>query len=214
MTDQPAKTASNRTADAGRTRGALRRDKIAARLALPAAAHRAASITILHHLTELLLPRPAGTLGFCWPIRAEVDCRPLIERLLKAGWCSAMPTVVEVNQPLMFRAWWPAAPMSQDPYGIPVPATEAVQAPDTLLVPLVAFNSDGYRLGYGGGYFDRTLAALAPRPLTIGVGFELCASPNLKPEPHDVPLDLIVTEAGIRRFTAPDPRRAWAERST
>ena len=203
MTDQPVKTASNRPADAAAARRALRREKIAARLALPAAAHRVASITILHHLTELLLPRPAGTLGFCWPIRAEVDCRPLAERLLKADWRIAMPTVAQRNQPLVFRAWWPTAPMTEDPYGIPIPATEAVPPPEVLLIPLVAFDAAGYRLGYGGGYFDRTLAALAQRPVTIGVGFELCASANLHPEPHDVPLGLIVTETGIRRFTAP-----------
>lgn len=203
MTDQPAKTASNRPADALAARQAMRRENIAARLGLPPAAHRAASATILHHLAELLLPRPAGTLGFCWPIRAEVDCRPLAERLLKAGWRIAMPTVAKLNQPLVFRTWWPSAPMTEDPYGIPVPATEVVPPPEALLIPLVAFDAAGYRLGYGGGYFDRTLAALAQRPVTIGVGFEFCAIANLHPEPHDVPLDLIVTETGIRRFTAP-----------
>lgn len=202
MTDQPAKTASNHPADAALARRALRRDKIAARLALPAAAHRAASVSILHHLIELLLPQPPGTLGFCWPIRAEADCRPLVERLMKADWRAAMPTVTVVDQPLTFRAWWPAAPMTTDPYGIPIPATGVVPPPDVLLIPLVAFDRAGYRLGYGGGYFDRTLAALAPRPVTIGVGFELCAIATLHPEPHDVPLDLVVTETGIRRFTA------------
>lgn len=196
MTDQPAETAVNRAA----ARAALRRAMIAARQAMPAAALEQASARILEHLAGLLLGRPAGRIGFCWPIRAEVDCRPLVARLLAAGWQAAMPTVVALEAPMEFRAWSPDAPMAADPYGIPVPATSATATPDVLLLPLVAFDAAGYRLGYGGGYFDRTLAACAPRPLTIGVGFDLCAVATIHPEAHDVPLDLIVTEGGIRRF--------------
>ena len=86
---------------------------------------------------------------------------------------------------------------------IPVPATAAGPTPDVLLLPLVAFDAAGYRLGYGGGYFDRTLAAMHPRPLTIGVGFDLCAVADIRPERHDIPLDLIVTESGIRWVNRP-----------
>lgn len=196
MTDQPAETAVNRAA----ARAALRRGMIAARQAMPAAAQEQASARILERLAGLLLDRPAGRLGFCWPIRAEVDCRPLVARLIAAGWQAAMPTVVVPDAPMEFRHWEPDAPMTLDPYGIPVPATPATTTPAVLLLPLVAFDAAGYRLGYGGGYFDRTLAACAPRPLTIGVGFELCAVATIHPEAHDVPLDLIVTEGGIRRF--------------
>ncbi len=184
-------------------RAALRREKIAARLALPAGVRQAASTQVLDHLAGLLLPRPTGTIAFCWPIRAEVDCRPLIARLLAAGWRAAMPTVVAVDAPMEFRTWWPGAPMATDPYGIPIPATAVSCLPDVVLLPLVAFDAAGYRLGYGGGYFDRTLAACAPRPLAIGVGFALCAVPDIHPEAHDIPLDVIVTESGIRRINSP-----------
>ncbi len=194
MTVRPSATAP----DPAALRATLRREKIAARLALSAAAHRTASAAIRRHLAELLLPRPAGLLAFCLPIRAEVDCRPLVERLLALGWRAAVPTVVARDAPMAFRAWWPAAPLTVDPHGIPVPATGPAGDPDAILLPLVAFDAAGYRLGYGGGYFDRTLAALQRRPLVVGVGFDLGAVADIRPEWHDVPLDLIVTESGIR----------------
>jgi len=199
MTDHLRQTAVN----PGALRAMLRREKIAARLAMAAAAHRAANVAIQHHLTEFLLPLPAGTIAFCMPIRAEADCRPVVEHLLKIGWQAAMPTVEVVDAPMVFRAWSPEAPMTTDPYGIPVPDTDVSAHPDVMLLPLVAFDAAGYRLGYGGGYFDRTLAAMKPRPLTIGVGFDLAAVRDIHPERHDIPLDLIVTESGIRWINHP-----------
>lgn len=203
MTDHPPQTAANSVAARAELRAALRREKIAARLALPPEAHRRASFRILDHLARLLLPRPAGVIGYCWPIRAEVDCRPLVESLRARGWRAAMPTVAVPEAPMEFRAWWPEAPMTADPFGIPVPATAVDGVPDVLLLPLVAFDAAGYRLGYGGGYFDRTLAACVPRPLAVGVGFECCAVESIQPEPHDMPLDVVVTETGIRHFNPP-----------
>lgn len=194
MTDQPRQTAVNPDA----LRATLRREKIATRMALPAAAHRSASVAIRHHLTEFLLPLRTGTIAFCMPIRAEVDCRPLVRQLLVLGWQAAMPVVREIGAPLEFRGWTPDAPMTPDPYGIPIPAAAPLAHPDVILLPLVAFDAAGYRLGYGGGYFDRTLAVTRPRPLAVGVGFDLGAVKDIRPERHDVPLDLIVTESGIR----------------
>lgn len=194
MTDQPRQTAVNPDA----LRATLRREKIAARMAMPAAAHRSASVAIRHHLTEFLLPLRVGTIAFCMPIRAEADCRPLVEHLITLGWRAAMPVVRETDAPLEFRGWTPDAPMATDPYGIPIPAAGPLVHPDVILLPLVAFDAAGYRLGYGGGYFDRTLAVMQPRPLAVGVGFDLGAVADIRPEPHDVPLDLIVTESGIR----------------
>lgn len=199
MTDQPRQSAVNPDAQ----RATLRRERIAARQALPAAAHRSASVAVLHHLTEFLFPLPAGILAFCLPIRDEVDCRGLAVHLIDRGWQTAMPTVVTRDAPMEFRTWHPEAPMTTDPYGIPVPATPRSPDPNVMLLPLVAFDAAGYRLGYGGGYFDRTLAAMHPRPLTIGVGFDLCAVADIRPERHDIPLDLVVTESGIRWVNRP-----------
>lgn len=184
-------------------RAALRREKIAARLAQPEALRLRADGLIRQRLAELLLPRPPGVFAFCWPIRAEVDCRPLAAELLAAGWRAAMPTVIEAAAPMRFRAWSPDCPMDVDPHGIPVPARDDPLVPDVLLLPLVAFDPAGYRLGYGGGYFDRTLAACAPRPLTVGVGYALAGVPSIRPEAHDIPLDVIVTEAMTRRVAPP-----------
>lgn len=194
MTDQPV--------DSAAFRAAVRRDRIAARLALPAEEHGRASARVRAHLEGLLDARPPGTLAFCWPVRAEVDCRPLAARLLARGWRIAMPVVEMLAAPMVFRSWSPEAPMTADPHGIPVPATPTCPVPDILLLPLVAFDRAGYRLGYGGGYFDRTLAACTPRPFAIGVGFDLCAVASIHPGPHDVPLDAIVTESGIHPLAA------------
>jgi 5-formyltetrahydrofolate cyclo-ligase len=195
MTDQPVDTAAFRLA--------LRRERIAARLAMPETVHQQANARVVDHLRALLASRQPGLIGFCWPIRAEVDCRPLIARLLDTGWRAAMPVVIAPDAPMQFRTWAPGVPMGADPYGIPVPATAACVTPDILLLPLVAFDPAGFRLGYGGGYFDRTLAACDPRPFAIGVGFALGAVATIHPEPHDIPLDAIVTEDGLQYRDAP-----------
>ncbi len=91
--------------------------------------------------------------------------------------------------------------MAQDPHGIPVPATQETPLPTVLLAPLVAVDPAGYRLGYGGGYFDRTLAACDVRPITIGVGHALSQVNRIYPAPHDIPLNAVVTEAGLMWFT-------------
>ena len=172
----------------------MRREKIAARMALPADAHARASARVCERLAKLLLTRPSGILAFCWPIRHEVDCRPLAESLLTAGWQLAMPVAVMPEAPMHFRCWMPGMAMTQDPYGIPIPAETTECRPDVVLLPLVAFDAAGYRLGYGGGYFDRTLAILAPRPFCIGIGFEQARVASIAPAAHDVPLDCIITE--------------------
>ena len=112
-----------------------------------------------------------------------------------------IPTVIEVGEPMVFRAWTPDAKMSKDRHGIPVPADGVVLVPDVVLLPLVAFDSCGFRLGYGGGYFDRTLTATDPRPFAVGVGFEVARVASIRPLPHDIPLDAVVTEAGAECFT-------------
>lgn len=99
--------------------------------------------------------------------------------------------------------------MLTDAYGIPYPAPAPDQdpsltlIPDVLLIPVNAFDRQGYRIGYGSGYFDRTLATLRPTPLTIGIGFELARVACIAPESHDIPLDIIVTEAGTQLSRPP-----------
>jgi len=181
-------------------RDALRREKIAARQALPEGERSAASARILAALGAFLRERGPTSLGLCAPVRGEVDCLPLAAALVAAGWSLSMPVVEASNAPMRFRGWHPGAPMGVDPHGIPVPATTECAPPGILLLPVVAFDVAGYRLGYGGGYFDRTLAALATqgkRPLTIGVGFDLARVDSIRPAPHDIPLDAVVTESGL-----------------
>lgn len=183
-------------ADSAAFRAALRREKLAARCALDAARHAALTARIEARLHAWLVTRAPACLAFCAPINNEFDARPLAAELIAQGWRAAMPVVVAVDAPMTFRAWTPDAAMTTDRYGIPIPSSGEEVAPDIVLLPLVAFDAAGFRLGYGGGYFDRTLAAQVPRPLAIGVGFELARTTSIRPQPHDLPLDLLVTEAG------------------
>lgn len=170
---------------------------IAARLALPAAAHHAASAAITLALGPLLAPQAGVRIGFYWPFRREFNPLPAIESHLAAGGRAALPVVVGKGRPLEFRDWRPGAAMANGVYDIPYPAEGPPVAPDLLLVAMVGFDGARYRLGYGGGFYDRTLAASAPRPRTIGVCFELGRLATIHPLPHDIPMDLVVTEAGV-----------------
>jgi 5,10-methenyltetrahydrofolate synthetase len=190
--------------EAGVFRAALRREKLAARIALDPPVHAALAARVEAHLAALLLPLPPQTLAFCAPVRGEFDVQPLASLLLDRGWQAAMPVVVAADAPMTFRRWTPSCAMDQDRHGIPIPRAGETVIPDIVLLPLLAFDAQGFRLGYGGGYFDRTLAALVPRPLAIGVGFELGRVPDIRPQPHDIRLDAIVTEAGVSRPAQPN----------
>lgn len=183
-------------------RKAERAALIARRLAAPREerTRRDAAVTarLLRLLPELAARGGAApTLGFYWPFKGEYDARPLARALHGQGMRLALPVVVERARPLLFRAWRPGARMTPGVWNIPVPAEGEPVVPDILLAPLVGFDRQGYRLGYGGGYYDRTLAAAAPaqRPMAIGVGFEASRLETIHPQPHDVPMDVIVTEA-------------------
>lgn len=173
---------------------AMRKEMLGRRAALGDAAHAALSARIVAHLrTALAAPE---VLVFCWPIKHEPDVRAIVAEWAKRGTRAALPVVVAEASPLAFREWRPDTPLEADRYGIPTPVAGDWLQPDLILLPLNGFDGDGYRLGYGGGYFDRTLAALAPRPLAVGVGFEVNRLASIRPEGHDQRLDWLVTEDG------------------
>jgi 5,10-methenyltetrahydrofolate synthetase len=170
---------------------------IAQRMALPAAERRAWSAAINTHI-EAGFAFPAGTIiGFCWPFKNEFDARFLIRDFRARGAVAALPLVVAKASALQFRKWWPGAPVTAGVYGIPVPDGTELVVPNAAIVPMNGFDEAGFRLGYGGGYFDRTLAAQAPRPIAIGVSFECARLPTIYPQPHDIAMDFVVTEVGI-----------------
>jgi len=181
-------------------RRALRREMVARRAALSDAEHDALSADIVAHL-QAALPVPR-IVAFCWPIKHEPDVRAIVPRWAELGSQAALPVVVDENAPLAFRLWTADTPLAADRYGIPTPTRGEFVQPDMLLLPLNGFDGDGYRLGYGGGYFDRTLAAMSPRPLAVGVGFEINRLPTIRPERHDQRLDWLVSEAGAVRLPA------------
>jgi 5-formyltetrahydrofolate cyclo-ligase len=172
---------------------------LALRSGIPPAERRLRSDRIEAQLRALLSERPGMTLGVYWPFRAEFDPRPLIDWLIAEGSGVALPVVIDKKGPLEYRAWRPGEPLVDGVWNIPVPEKRDVVIPQAVLAPLVGFDRDCYRLGYGGGYFDRTLAALAPQPLAIGVGFELSQIETIYPQPFDIPMDFVVTEAETRR---------------
>lgn len=148
--------------------------------------------------------------GCYWPIKGEIDLRALMIAYLNAGAATALPVVIEKRQPVEFWNWTPATKMRLGAWNIPVPATRVAVRPTALLVPLLGHDAAGFRLGYGAGYYDRTLASLVPKPLTIGVGFETARLHTIFPQAHDIPMDAIVTEAGFQWFDesrrpAPEP---------
>lgn len=175
----------------------LRQRGLQAREALSAAEHALLSARIEQYLAAELKQHKPGRLAFCWPYRAEFDARPLVSDLLDQDWTACLPVVGNDVGPMQFRAWAPDTPMLPDRHGISTPQSGDFVHPDVILLPFNAIDACGYRLGYGAGYFDRTLAALQPRPFVIGVGFGIGVVASVYPQPHDIPVDCRVTETGI-----------------
>jgi len=172
---------------------------LALRTAVAPARRRQWGKAIEARLLTLLQDEPGIVVGVYWPFQAEFDPRPLIDTLIAQGSSVALPAVVDKKGPLEYRAWRPGEPLVDGVWNIPVPEKRDVVTPQAVLAPLVGFDRQCYRLGYGGGYFDRTLAALSPPPRAIGVGFELSQIETIYAQAFDIPMDLIVTEAETRR---------------
>jgi 5-formyltetrahydrofolate cyclo-ligase len=174
-----------------------------------------------------LVGRPDAVIGAYWPIKGEFDPLPALYRWQEDAVLGALfepdtptvpdggtqivseslanrsprkiglPVVNKVHKTLTFHAWYPGCPMEEDAYGIPKPKDTEVIVPTLLFVPCVGYGPGGYRLGYGGGFYDRTLAALQPKPFTVGLGYSHGWLPELQPEPHDVPLDALLNDEGV-----------------
>jgi 5-formyltetrahydrofolate cyclo-ligase len=160
-------------------------------------AERRARIDI--HIERAFPDLVHGVLAFCWPYRHEYDVRHLAAALRRRGATTALPVVVAPKTQLVFREWHPGVKLADGPLGIPYPVDSRELQPDQVLLPMLGWDGDGYRLGYGGAFFDRTLAALAKRPRVIGVAYEQAYLKTIQPQPHDIPVDFVVTERGVYR---------------
>jgi len=146
---------------------------------------------------EPILRESEGPISFYWPFRGEPDLRPMMRALDGEGLTLALPVVVEPKTPLAFRRWRPDSKMELGVWNIPIPAAKEEVVPRLLLAPVVGFTPDFYRLGYGGGYFDRTLAKLGAGHAAIGIGFEMGRLETIHPQPHDIKMRQVVTEKGV-----------------
>jgi 5-formyltetrahydrofolate cyclo-ligase len=182
-----------------RWRSAERARLVAAREALGRETLESCRLHIDRHLSEGFPELSRGALAFCWPIRGEYDARHLARTLRERGALTALPVVVAPRTPLVFREWHPGVALVEGPLGIPYPVGSREVLPDHVLLPMNGWDQAGYRLGYGAGYFDRTLAALQRKPLVIGVSYEIARMPTIDPQSWDIPVDWVVTERGRYR---------------
>lgn len=179
-------------------RKAVRKQLLAWRSQMDPAIYAERSAAVCMGLADILAVRPNATIGFYWPIQNEVDLRAVVSDHIDRGGKAALPIVPGKDQPMVFHDWAPQTEMAPGFARIPEPVGTAVVPVHVMIAPLVGFDGHGYRLGYGGGFFDRTLAAMAVRPLVIGVGFEATRIADIFPHEYDIPVDIILTEAGMR----------------
>lgn len=172
----------------------MRKALISRRLSLDGALRRERGERARRRLVESVELRRFETLGLYWPVRGEIDVRDLGIEHLKNGGRVALPVVVTRSAPVEFWSWRPDMPMTRGVWNIPVPARREALSPEALIVPLVGFDPQRFRLGYGGGYYDRTLAAGARRPYCVGLGYEEGRLESIFPQPHDIAMDVIVTD--------------------
>jgi 5-formyltetrahydrofolate cyclo-ligase len=200
MTQDHTKPSAEEVADWRRT---ARTRLLVERTALSVEHRHAESQQVSVHLDQLLGTRFGSVKGLrvsaWWPIKAELNLRHWLEDLVARGAVVALPVVLTPAAPLIFRRWTPDCKMVQGFWKIPVPAEGPEVVPNVTLAPVVGWDAAGYRLGYGGGYFDRTLAALHPRAFAIGVGLEAARVETIFPQPHDIAMNAIVTETGPQR---------------
>jgi 5,10-methenyltetrahydrofolate synthetase len=191
-------TPENMTADELKTwRKQMRAELVAKRLEASPEERARWDVAISAHLERAFPGLAHGVVAFCWPHKNEYDARFLIRKLREQGALTALPVVVAPKTPMIFREWHPGVKMAVGALDIPYPAESIEIIPDTVLLPMNGFDEQGYRLGYGGGFFDRTLASLKKKPVVIGVTYELARLPTIYPQQHDMRMNFIVTERGV-----------------
>jgi 5-formyltetrahydrofolate cyclo-ligase len=160
-----------------------------------------ASRAAAEHFFSGIVLDPGAIVAAYWPIRDEVDCQPILIRLMDSLQPVCLPVVLGDGEPLQLRLWEQGTPLYPSGFGTLAPDELApVVEPDVILMPLLGFDKHGTRLGYGGGYYDRTLAALSKTARLVGLAFASQEIDEIPRAPHDVPLDAVVTEKGVTTF--------------
>ena len=182
-------------------KAALRVKAHAARAALPQADRADAALAVTRHFFDGIVLEAHDVVAAYWRIRDELDCQPILVRLMDSSQTVVLPVVLGRDEPLDLRVWEQGASLYEAGFGTLAPAETAPKAePDIVIMPLLGFDRQGTRLGYGGGYYDRTLAQLRKRPRLVGLAFAAQELDIIPRDGHDVPLDAVVTEDGVRYF--------------
>ena len=184
-------------------KAALRLERLALRDSMTPEARIEASLAMLDHAGDMIEFDPGQVISGFWPIRSEVDIRPLMARLRERGARLCLPAIID-KKTIVFRELVPGAPIVETGFGTTGPAEDApVLDPDIMLVPLAAFDRTGHRIGYGAGYYDRAIERLRLKghmPELIGIAFDCQEVASVPAQPHDVALDALLTESGFRIF--------------
>ena len=183
-------------------RKATRQQLVAARAALDAALLETWRKRMDGYLERSFPGLAHCRLAFCWPIKGEYDARHFARTLRDKGALTALPVVVAPRAPLIFREWHPGVELAPGPLDIPYPVNSSEVAPSGVLLPMNGWDKQGYRFGYGGGFFDRTLASMKKKPVVIGIAYEMARMETIFPQSWDIPVDYVVTEAGVYRRDA------------
>lgn len=186
--------AADAWADVARWRKAERQQLIAKRLAVDIEERKINSERIASRLDVTIGKVSGRVVSTYWPFRGEPDLRNWAIKVIERGGRIALPVVIRKGWPLEFRAWRPGDPLERGVWNILVPSRGPPVLPNIVVAPVVGFDGANYRLGYGGGFFDRTLAAMPKRPFVVGVGYTGSRIPTIYPQPHDIPMDVIVTD--------------------
>ena len=180
--------------DVQRWRKAERKRLLDGRMAVSQAERHARSIRIAKRLDQSIKQFAGRIFGTYWPFKGEPDLRNWAIEVAERGGRIALPVVIQKGWPLEYRIWTPGDPLERGVWNILVPACGPAVQPDIVIAPLVGFDAQNYRLGYGGGFFDRTLAAMPRKPRVIGVGYADASMKTIHPQAHDIPMDTIITD--------------------